>query len=456
LFLEKYFNSNLKHLRHCHFYTIAFYLFLVNILGMLIARHLEISARRDFYLDYQLAQEQAKVLELNSSLEQKVAERTHELERSNVKLKNKITELNDSDSERLKLESQLRQAQKMEAIGTLASGIAHDFNNILSSVVGYSDLLLLDIPEGNGQRKYLEQILKAGNRAKDLVKQILMFSRQTDQKIMPLKIHHVLKEVIKLSRSTLPTTTQIKQDIPEDIGTVMADPTQVHQIVMNLVTNAFHAMAETGGTLTIDLEDVDLSADNLPEPGLAAGPYVCLTIADTGTGMDDEIRKKIFEPYFTTKERDKGTGLGLAVVHGIITSYKGTIVVDSEPGKRTAFKVYIPRIVSEIEDRDEIEPTPSMTGDERVLLVDDEKPIAMIIKTILERVGYKVTARNSSTDTLAAFKSSPHKFALVITDMTMPNMTGDKLAIEIKKFDPISPSFCARVSAKRSMRPNPL
>jgi len=336
-------------------------------------------------------------------------------------------------TEKNRLEVQLQQSQKMESIGTLAGGIAHDFNNILSPVIGYTELLLVDTPEKSPIRISLNEVLKGALRARNLVKQILTFSRQTDQEIRPMKVQHILKEVLKLSRSTLPSTIEIKQNIHKKCGMIMADPTQIHQIVMNLITNAFHAMEDSGGTLTVDLKEIDLTRGNIPEPNLTPGPYVCLTIADTGTGMDDETQARLFEPYFTTKERDKGTGLGLAVVHGIVNTYSGAIVVESKHGKGTEFQIYIPRIASDVDTKTEIQPTALQTGNERILLVDDEEPISAIIKSMLERLGYFVTVRNSSTDTLEAFRTAPDNFDLVITDMTMPNLTGDKLAIEIKK-----------------------
>jgi len=343
-------------------------------------------------------------------------------------------------TENKKLEDQLRQAQKMESIGTLAGGVAHDFNNILSPIIGYTEMLLEDIPKESPLRISLMEVLKGALRAKDLVKQILTFSRQTAHEIRPLKIQNILKDVLTLSRSTLPTTIEITQDIQKECGMIMADPTQIHQIVMNLITNAFHAMEESGGILTVGLKEVNLPQESLPESDLRPGPYVCLTIADTGTGMDIQTQERLFEPYFTTKERDKGTGLGLAVVHGIVHVYNGMIEVESILGKGTAFTVFIPRIVSEVETKTEIQPAEFLTGNERILLVDDEEVISEMLKSMLERLGYTVSVRNSSTDTLEAFKAAPFNFDLVITDMTMPNLTGDKLAKKIKTIRPDTPS----------------
>ncbi len=347
------------------------------------------------------------------------------------------------------LETQFQQSQKMESIGTLAGGIAHDFNNILSPIIGYSEIIIADTPKDSPVVTPLNQILKGALRARDLVKQILTFSRQTTQEIRPLKIQHILKEVLKLSRATLPTTIQIKQEIQNECGMVTADPTQVHQIVMNLVTNAFHAMEDTGGTLTVGLKEISLTPDILPELNITPGPYVCLTVADTGTGMTDETQQRLFEPYFTTKKKNKGTGLGLAVVHGIVSTYGGAIVVASEPGKGTDIKVYIPKILSETSAIPENQHTAMQTGNERILLVDDERPITEMIEAMLERLGYRVTVRNSSTETLETFRAAPDNFDMVITDMTMPNMTGDKLALEIKKIRPdIHVIICTGFSEK--------
>ncbi len=351
-------------------------------------------------------------------------------------------------------ETQLRQAQKMEAIGTMAGGIAHDFNNILFPVIGYVELLSHDIPEDSPLRSYLNKMFKGLMRASELVKQILEFSRQADQKNMSLKIQTILEEVLKLSRATLPATIEIKQDIQNRCGMVMADPIRIHQIVMNLITNAFHAMEDKGGTLTIELRELDFTSDNLPCQELSPSrPYVCLTVADTGIGIDAATREKIFDPYFTTKEMDKGTGLGLSVVHGIVKSYNGVIMVKSEPGKGTSFEVYFPRVVSEARKKDETKEIPVKAGNERILMVDDEEPITSVLRSITERLGYKVTSHQSSTDALEAFRSAPDNFDIVITDMTMPNMTGDRLSVELKKIRPDIPVIlCTGFSKKIANR----
>ena len=332
-----------------------------------------------------------------------------------------------------KMETQLQQAQKMEAIGTLAGGIAHDFNNILFPVSGYTEMLLLDIPDDSPFHHSLSEISAGVKRAVELVTQILTFSRQREHELKPLKVEVVVIEALKLIRSSLPTTIEIMQNVNKDCGLVMADPTQIHQIVMNLCTNAYHAMEETGGKLIVNLKGVELETENLKDPSMISGKYVCLTVADTGSGMKQTIRDRIFDPYFTTKENGKGTGLGLAVVHGIVKSHGGHISVYSEPGKGTEFKVHLPVIKKQEETAKVETDAPIQKGDERILLVDDQDMVVQMEKQMLERLGYHVTTRISSIDALEAFRANPNKFDLVITDMTMPNMTGDKLSAEIMK-----------------------
>jgi len=332
-----------------------------------------------------------------------------------------------------KIEAQLQQAQKMEAIGTLAGGIAHDFNNILFPMFGYLEMMLEDVPEDNPLHGHLAEVFNGAKRARDLVQQILTFSRQKDHELKPLKIHSVIKEALKLIKSSLPSTIEIIENIKTDCGLVIADTTRIHQIVMNLCTNAFHAMEEMGGKLTVNLKKVELATEDLKDPSMISGLHVCLTIADTGQGMEQRVIDRIFDPYFTTKKEGKGTGLGLAVVHGIVKSHGGHISVYSEPGKGTEFKVYLP-VIKEKKETSKVETdTPIQNGDERILLVDDQDIIVQIEKQMLERLGYDVTAQTSSTDALEAFRMQPDKFDLVITDLTMPNMTGDKLAIELIK-----------------------
>ena len=350
---------------------------------------------------------------------------------------------------RKKLEAQLQQSQKMESIGTLAGGIAHDFNNILFPIIGYAEMMLDDLPADSPHRNNTSEILQGAKRASDLVKQILTFSRQSGQELKPLKVQFVIKEVLKLIRSSIPTTIEIKQHISNKCGLVTADPTQIHQVAMNLMTNAYHAMENEGGVLEVTLKEVELGVDDLTNPSMAAGTYVCLTVADTGIGMDQITMERIFEPYFTTKEIGKGTGLGMAVAHGIVKSYSGNIKVYSEPDKGTVFHVYLPVIKSQFETEKTEAVTPVPKGTERILLVDDEETIVHMEKQMLERLGYDVTERTSSIEALEAFRASPDNFDLVITDMTMPNMTGIQLAPKLLEIKPDIPIIiCTGFSAK--------
>jgi PAS domain S-box-containing protein len=352
------------------------------------------------------------------------------------------------------LELQLQQAQKMEAIGTLAGGIAHDFNNILSAIIGYTELSLNDIEKESILYQNLQEIFRAGGRAKDLVKQILTFSRQTTQELKPVQVKLICKEAIKFLRASLPTTIEIHQEIEND-SLVMADPTQIHQVLMNLCTNAGHAMGEKGGVLEVKVADVQLKADFMAQhKELKPGPYLELSVSDTGYGIPAHLLDRIFDPFFTTKEKSEGTGMGLSVVHGIVGSYGGKIIVSSEPGKGTTFKIYLPTV-----ERDEA-PQPIAEesiagGTERILFVDDEPALVKIGKQMLESLGYKVTGRTSSVEALELFKAKADSFDLVITDMTMPNMTGDELARELIRVKPEIPvilctGYSARINQQRA------
>ena len=349
-----------------------------------------------------------------------------------------------------KLQKQMLQAQKMEAIGTLAGGIAHDFNNILSAVIGYSELALLDVEEGSHLHRHLNEVLHAGKRATDLVKQILTFSRQSGHKAMPVHLNPLVKEALKMLRSTIPTSIDLKENIYNEFLTVKIDPTQIHQIVVNLVTNASHAVDEDDGFIEIDLEPIILDRDSLEvRKGWTSGNYARLTISDNGSGISQEHIDHIFEPYFTTKKKHKGTGLGLSVVHGIIETYKGHITVASEVNQGTTFKIYFPLARQGAVDKKTDLTGPLPVGEEHILYVDDEPVIVDIQKQILKKLGYTVTGRTSSTEALEAFRSMPEKFNIVITDMTMPNITGDKLAQEIKRIRPDVPVIlCTGFSEK--------
>ncbi|RJP76309.1 MAG: PAS domain S-box protein [Desulfobacteraceae bacterium] len=344
-----------------------------------------------------------------------------------------ITRNKESEEERQRLEMKLRQAQKMEAIGTLAGGIAHDFNNILSAIMGYAQLALMNSQRNDKVHQYIQQLMASSERAKSLVQQILAFSRQTKVERIPVDIGMVFKEVLKLIRPTTPSTIEITHNVVSNLGAVMADQTQIHQVLMNLCVNASQAMEENGGELRVELFPVELTAaDVVHYTDIEPGRYLLLTVKDTGMGMDEETMSHIFEPYFTTKRISEGTGMGLATVHGIVTDCGGDIRVSSKPGAGTTFHVLFPVIEKEIpEVENSILDLPS--GNEQVLFVDDEKFLVDIGIEMLNDLGYKVEGRTSSHDALEAFRANPDKYDIVITDMTMPEMTGDKLAMEIKK-----------------------
>ncbi|RPH42829.1 MAG: PAS domain S-box protein, partial [Desulfobulbaceae bacterium] len=339
-----------------------------------------------------------------------------------------ITESKHLEQEQKKLQTQLIQAQKMEAIGTLAGGIAHDFNNILGAILGYAEMAADDCPADSKVAYNITQVVKAGNRARELVKQILAFSRQAETDLIPLKPAVIITEALKLLRSSLPTTITITQEIDQDAGVVLADPIQIHQIVMNLCTNAFHAMEKDGGILEVSLKKKELTGkDILNEPHLQPGNYLQLSISDTGVGIAPEVLERIFDPYFTTKEVGKGTGMGLSIAHGIVKNYGGSITCDSRPGEGTVFHIILPAVdSSSLQASEKTEVIPG--GNEHILLIDDEELLVEMSKRMLERLGYRVTAQTDSIKALAAFQNQPHEFDLVITDQTMPGMTGSKLA----------------------------
>jgi two-component system cell cycle sensor histidine kinase/response regulator CckA len=343
------------------------------------------------------------------------------------------------EEEKKKFESRLFQAQKMEAIGTLAGGIAHDFNNILQSIILNTELAMLEQGSSGPGSKRLEDVFKASRRATDLVKQILLFSRQSEIELKPLQINLVVKEAIKMMRSSLPTTIDISQDISSGWELVLADPTRLQQIIMNLSANAAHAMREKGGNLTFVLQPEEISEEKAAQyPGLKPGPYVKLSVSDTGHGIDPAIIKRIFDPFFTTKERGEGTGLGLAVALGVVRDLGGSITVESEVNRGTTFTVLLPRIQRQVFQKTE-ELKPLQKGREVLLLVDDEKDLVDAHSEAFKKLGYQVVSRYSSIDALEAFKAQPEKFDLVITDQTMPKMTGLQLARELMGIRPGMP-----------------
>jgi PAS domain S-box-containing protein len=336
-------------------------------------------------------------------------------------------------------EEQLRHAQKLEAIGTLAGGIAHDFNNILSAILGYTELTLHELSQNAKAWCNLQEVLMAGKRAKELVQQILTFSRKSEQERTSLRLHLVVKEVLKLLRASLPTTIRIVQDIAADTGYVLADPTQMHQVLMNLCANAEYAMRETGGVLKVCLDTVEVDAVIAAHhPRLRPGLHVRLTVQDTGAGIAPEILERIFEPFFTTKDVGQGSGMGLAVVHGIINSHNGAITVKSALGKGTTFEIYLPQVNATAADK--VLPEEAIPpGKGSILFVDDEDILAVWGQEMLEHFGYDVVVRTDSIQALEAFRMAPHGFDLVITDQTMPYMTGDMLARELRDIRPDIP-----------------
>jgi signal transduction histidine kinase/CheY-like chemotaxis protein len=366
--------------------------------------------------------------------------------------------LRERRAENLSLEMQLRQVQKLEALGTLAGGIAHDFNNVLSPIVGFTELAMDDVPKDGELYNDLQEIFNAAIRARDLVKQILAFSRQAKSERVPLKVQLIVKEVLKLLRATLPTTIALTRHIDENCGPVLADPTDMHRIIMNLCTNAFHAMRDQGGELKVTLENCVLGSDErVPSLNLPSGKYLKLTVSDTGVGMDEATRERIFDPYFTTKLPGEGTGMGLAVVHGIVKSCDGDILVFSERGKGTTFELYFPRIESDAEGSESLDGEPVPGGNEHILLVDDEAQIVFMMRQMLNHLGYRVTTRTSSIEALEVFAVSPGKFDIIITDQTMPNMTGDELALKlmsIRKDIPviICTGFSEKISEEKARK----
>jgi PAS domain S-box-containing protein len=349
-----------------------------------------------------------------------------------------VTERTEAEHRRQQLERQLQQAQKMEALGTLAGGIAHDFNNILASIIGYTQIALSEIEKDSALHDYLKRVLAAGERAGDLVKQILTFSRKSEIEPTPVRIKVVLKEVLKLVRATLPVTVEMVHDVRSE-AVIMADPVQIHQVMMNLCANAGYAMRSKGGKLTVSLTDevLDVSATSRLT-GLKPGPFIKLSVSDTGTGIAAEHVERIFDPFFTTKPKGEGTGMGLAVVHGIVSGLGGVVTVQSVAGQGACFDVLLPALEGEfaaVQGR----PSEMPTGTERILLVDDEVFQTDMLKHMLGLLGYQTQACNSGSEALLLLQQDPSAFDLVITDMVMPGMTGDALSVRILRLRPEQP-----------------
>ncbi|MCP4350763.1 MAG: response regulator [Desulfobacterales bacterium] len=355
-----------------------------------------------------------------------------------TRVQEELAERKRLEKERETIEARLRQFHKMQAISTLAGGIAHDFNNILFPIIGYAEMAIDDVPEKNLARDKLERILKLAFRARDIVQQILFFSRKSNEKERkPVKIQHIIKEALILSGSAFPASIEIKQHI-DNCGIVSANPAQIHQVIMNVCVNACYAMRKKGGVLHVSLNEIELGPDESAlYPDTASGSYVRLSIKDTGHGMADEIRERIFEPYFTTKKTGEGPGLGLSIVHGIVKNHDGTICVSSKPGKGTVFNIILPLIKnqeSETGNQSLHDSLPKRNA--RIMLVDDEEQIVGMVKQLLERMGYNVTGITDSIEALKVFAAFSEKFDLVITDTTMPGMSGVELSKELLRIRP--------------------
>lgn len=364
--------------------------------------------------------------------------RTSELNKMNEELNAEIEERKHAAKQKESLQKQLIQSQKMEAIGTLAGGIAHDFNNILSAIIGYTEISLDDAPKHSDLQGNLNNLLKAGLRGKELTKQILTFSRQSEFESKPIRVEPLVKECIKFLRASLPAMIEIRQDLKSN-ATVMADPTQIHQVIMNLCTNAAHAMHEKGGILNIRLAEVELDSNFASGyQDVFPGKFLRLSVDDTGCGIPSDTVDHIFEPFFTTKEKGEGTGMGLSVVHGIVKKYHGLITVSSDPEKGTGFNVFLPVIETDAISDNDKEEIP-LLGTERILFVDDEYLQVDLGKIMFERLGYEVVTETNSLKALELFRKNPDGFDLVIADMIMPNLPGDKLAKELIAIRPDIP-----------------
>ncbi len=371
-----------------------------------------------------------------------------------------LTEHHLAKKENRRLEEQLQQSQKMEAIGTLAGGIAHDFNNILASIYGYVELARVEKEDSGKVQNHLDGIFHGAERAKELVEQILRFSRRNENERKILHLHVIIDETLKLLRASLPSTIEIKLDIDTDCPPLFADPTEMHRIILNLCTNAYQASQEGGGEIRISLHTVTFNKeDDFERIELPEGTYLELTISDDGVGMTTDIRSRVFEPYFTSRAKGEGTGLGLAVVHGIVRSYQGDIRVTSEPGLGSSFQVYLPASETNNETLPELERSEELgpSGNKRILFVDDDQVITEVNTLTFNQLGYETAAFTSSLECLDAFQNDPYGFDLLITDMTMPGMTGAELSKRVMEIRPDMPiilcsGFSEFMDAERAQR----
>ncbi len=371
------------------------------------------------------------------------------------------------EEESAHLENQLRQSQKMEAIGVLAGGIAHDFNNILSAVLGYAELAMQDSPADSSARRFIGEVISAGRRAQDLTSQILAFSRQTERQMRPLRLQPIVKETCRMLRGTIPSTIEIQPDIDPECGPILGDASQIHQLLMNFCTNAFHAMRDLAETpsqhgrpclMQVRLRQIEMSAEEAARHiGLQEGQYAVLSVRDTGHGMDAETMRRIFEPYFTTKPKGVGTGLGLAVAHSIIQAHGGAILASSEPDQGSEFRAFFPILASPPASEPTAVPSSaSLCGAEAILFVDDEEPLLQLAKDALERFGYRVEAHDGAEAALAEFRRNPDAYQIVVTDLTMPKMTGMELAQRLWALRPRLPivlctGFSERITREKAL-----
>lgn len=411
-----------------------------NLIGMFACYSRELNERKNFYLAQLLEIEREKVNAANFELENRVNKRTLQLKKMNTDLLKEIEAHKKAENEKKFLETELRQAQKMQAIGTLAGGIAHDFNNILFPIFAYVQMAINETSDIPKVQRYLKRVMNSAERAKDLVQQILMFARKGDQDKKPVYIQTITKEALKLLRATIPANIDIKQNIGK-LSPILGSDIQLHQVIMNLCTNAYHAVKEKE-TSCIEVtvtEKVITKKDNGQFPNILPGKYVYLMIKDTGVGIEDKIKEQIFDPFFTTKEPGEGTGMGLSVVHGIVSGHAGQILVQSTPEKGTQFNVFFP-IIDGVVKKEKLEKkSENYRGNgEHILLVDDELEVVKALEQMLKKIGYVVTAELSSQRTLETIEKNPDSFDLLLTDQTMPQMTGMTLA---KKVLNIRPDF---------------
>ncbi len=343
-----------------------------------------------------------------------------------------LTERKRAEEEKIRLESQLLRSQRLETIGTLAGGIAHDFNNLLTPIVGYTDMALSELKPTDPVHRNLQQVLAGASRAKELVEQILMFSRKVEKERRPLRLDLIVKEAVKLIRPAIPNTIKIQQGIDPACGEILADASQMHQVIVNLCTNAWQAMENKSGTISIELKKKKVGATTaLKNPNLHEGDYACLSVIDQGRGMDAKTLDHIFEPFFSTKPIDHGTGLGLSVVQGIVQSHKGHIDVESQLETGTRVHIYLP-IVKNIPQVNESEVVELIGGQESILVIDDDQVVATMIKKMLEELGYRVAVYENSRDALAFLKQHPNRYDLVLSDWTMPFINGAEFSEHVQ------------------------